>query len=322
MDKPLCRGGSAGDTRLGRLIAIAGGAASAAGGLGTALGWFTKPIEHIVFTLGPYAFTAAIVAGAVVGALLTAGLVIVSAVDRLSSREGRKACYAGVADTIVESFSSGWDTVFPFAAQHDRVDVVVKPAYWELVVLPPSEYVYCNDDSLASPLLRTYYYSSEIEGAAIGSIVGAAAGAIGGIILGLLAGVAIGCAGGPILCALAFLVALIVAAVVVLAAAFAGGNIGRAAAGESSPGGTAPGAEGSRDLGSGDYVSINGNLVVYPEDNNAIVAWWEESTTVHGRSTSGEGTGGGRPFNFTDPRDRLEPDACNIVTDEEPPPIR
>lgn len=317
--KPLCGGGSAGDTRLATLIALASGVLGLVGGLGTLLGWFSNPAAHIVFTAGPYAFTTAIVAGSAAGALLTAGFVFVSALDRLRSREGKKACYAGVADLFVPAFDSGWDTVFPFTAQHDRVDVVVKPMYWNLVELPPSEYVYCNSDSLQSPVLRTYYYSDKIEGAMIGAMVGAAAGAIGGFIVGLLAGVAIGCAGGPILCALAFLVALIVAAAIVLAAAFAGGNIGRAVAGSDSPTGSPAGGSGSQELSRGDYVSINGNLVVYPEDNNAIISWWEESTDVHGRSSSGEGVGGGSPFNFTDPRDNLEPDTCRIIRDDTPP---
>lgn len=321
MDKPLCGGGSAGDTRFGTFVTVTGTVLSILGGLGTALGWFTNAAEHIVFSVGGFAFTTAIVAGAAAGALLSAGFVFVSAIDRLRSREGKKACYAGVADAIVPSFDSGWDTVFPFAAQHDRVDVVIKPTYWSYVTLPPSEYVYCNTDSLDSPLIRSYYFSSEIKGAAIGSMIGAGVGAVGGFILGLLAGVAIGCAGGPILCALAFLVALLVAAAVVLASAFIGGNIGRAAAGDSNPEGTPAGGEGSQDLGSGDYVSVNGNLVVYPEDRNAIVSWWVEDTTVHGRSHFGEGTGGGSPFTFPDPRDRLEPDACAVITDKEPAPI-
>ena len=320
--KPLCGGTTPGDTRIGTFIAVVGVVLGAIGGLGTALGWFASPAEHIVFSVGSVSFTAAIVAGSAAGALLTAGFVFVSAIDRLKSRDGVKACYAGVADAFVPAFESGWDTVFPFAAQHDRMDVVVKPAYWPLVVMPPSAFVHCNDDSLDSPVIRSYYYSDEIEGAAYGSMVGAAVGAVGGFIAGLLVGVAIGCAGGPILCAIAFLVALLVAAAIVLAAAFAGGNIGRAIAGNSTPSGSPAGTEGSQELGSGDYVSVNGNLVVYAEDNNAIVSWWVESTSVHGRSTFGEGVGGGSPFNFTDPRDRLEPDACRVIRDDEPPPIR
>ena len=320
--KPLCGGTAGGDTRFWVFVGIAGGAVGVIGGLVTAFDWIVKPAEHIIFTAGPYAFTAAIVASAAAGALLTAGFVWAMALDRLSSRDGLKACYAGVVTNIVGAFSSASDYFFPYTAQHDRSDVVVKPSYWNLVTLPPSEWVWCNSDSLQSPMIRSYYYTSEIEGAAIGSMIGAGVGAVGGFVLGLLAGVAIGCAGGPLLCLLAMLVALIVAAVVVLIAAAAGGGIGAAAAGSSAPSGTPAGGGGSQDLGTGDYVSVNANLVVYPEDKNAVVAWWVENTTVHGRSVVGEGAGGTAPFSFTDPRDNLEPDACPVITDKTPPPPR
>jgi hypothetical protein len=198
--------------------------------------------------------------------------------------------------------------------------VVVKPNYWNLVTLPSSQFVWCNNDLLTSPLLRSYYFSSEIQGAAIGSMVGAGIGAVGGFIAGLLVGVLIGCA-TIILCLLAFLVALIVAAVAVLVGAFAGGNIGRAIAGNSSPSGSPSGGLPIiQTVSNGDYVSINANLILYPDDNNAVVAWWVDNTTISGRSKRGEGVGGSSPFNFTDPRDNFNPDNCHLITDKEPAP--
>jgi hypothetical protein len=290
------------------------------GGLGGILEWFTKPAQHIWFTLGGFGYSAAIVSGAAAGALLTAAAVFFSAINRLSKPKGVQACYAGVINNIEESFSSAGDTLFPFVAQHDRADVVVKPIDWNLVTLPSYQYVWCNNDSQTSPLLRSYYFSSEIQGAAIGSMIGAGVGAVGGFISGLLVGALIGCAGGPILCLLAFLVALIVAAVVVLVAAFAGGNIGRAIAGNSSPSGSPSGGAGSQEVGNGDYVSVNANLILYAEDYNAVVAWWVDNTTISGRSSRGEGVGGGSPFTFTDPRDNFNPDSCRRIVDTEPAP--
>ena len=40
----------------------------------------------------------------------------------------------------------------------------------------------------------------------------------------------------------------------------------------------------------------------------------------HGRSVLGEGVGGSAPFNFADPRDNLQPDACPVITDKTPRP--
>jgi hypothetical protein len=45
--------------------------------------------------------------------------------------------------------------------------------------------------------------------------------------------------------------------------------------------------------------------------DNAVVAWWVQSTTLHGGpSTNGESPGGGAPYPFTDPDVNLQPDAC------------
>ena len=121
------------------------------------------------------------------------------------------------------------------------------------------------------------------------------------------------------LCLLSLLVAALIALVAVLILAFAGRPDRTGAAGDSDPTGTPAGGGAAADIATGDYVSIHGNMVLYAEDNNAIVAWWVESTTFHGRSTSGEGTGGSSPFPFTDPRDHLEPSACWVITDTEPP---
>ena len=111
--------------------------------------------------------------------------------------------------------------------------------------------------------------------------------------------------------------AFALALVVVLAAALIAGNIARSMA-ESRPTGSAVGGGDDAAVAVGNYVTINGNLIRYQEDGNALVAWWVEETTVHGSSTSGEGAGGSAPFPFTDPRDNLVPDACKLIAADEP----
>jgi hypothetical protein len=316
-NKPLCgsAGQATGDSIMGRILTwlgILGTAGSLISGIAQAVAATTIwTILGVSATVGMWAAGAA---GAVVGLVV----VIASVVDRLSSREGLKACYAGVVTSITPSFNDVASNIAPYTAQHDRVDVVVKPLYWDLVTQGLT--VFCDVDSLESPLIRSYYYSSEIVGAAVGSIVGGVAGAVAGILIGAAVAAAIGCA-TIILCIFALLIAALIALAAVLVLAFAGGQIGRAAAGDSDPSGSSP-SGGSSDIAVGNYVSVNGNMVLYPEDNNAIVAWWVESTTIHGQSVSGEGSGGSAPFPFTDPRDHLEPDACRVVTDQEPPPPR
>ena len=312
-NKPLCgnAGSATGDTILSRisgwlgLISTIGGIVS---GVSQAIA-----ATSIITILGVSA-TAGMWLAAVAGAVVGLVIIIASVVDRLSDRKGLRGCYAGVVTSITPSFSDFASNIAPYTAQHDRVDVVVKPTYWSLV--ERGLFVYCDTDSLESPLIRGYDHSTEIVGAATGSIVGGVAGAVAGILLGALAAAAIGCA-TIILCIIALIVAALIALVAVLILAFAGGQIGRAA-GSSSPTGTPSGGGASAQIASGDYVTINGNMVLYPEDSNAIVAWWIGNTTVHGRSASGEGTGGSAPFRFTDPRDNLEPDDCRIITDSEP----
>lgn len=315
--KPLCgsAGQATGDTILSRIIGWLG----LIGTVGGIISGVVQAVEAttIVTILGVSATAGMWLAG-VAGAVV--GLVIIGAsvFDRLSSREGLKACYAGVVTSITPSFNDFTSNIAPYTAQHDRVDVVVKPTYWDLV--EQGLHVYCDADSLQSPLVRGYYYSSEILGAGVGSIAGGIVGAVAGILIGAAAAAAIGCA-TIILCLLALLVAALIALVAVLVLAIAGGQIGRGVAGDSDPTGTTGGGTAAT-IATGDYVSINGNMVLYPEDHNAIVAWWVEHTTVHGRSASGEGSGGSSPFPFTDPRDNLEPDACRVIKDDEPAPPR
>jgi hypothetical protein len=314
VNKPDCGtfGQTTGDTILALILAILGA-------IGTIVGLVKGvadllALQTLTTILGVSAAGAIWVAGAA-GAVV--GLVIIGASvwDRLSSRDGINRCYAGVVTSVTESFNDFASNIAPYTAQHDRVDVVVKPTYWDLVSRGLT--IFCDSDSLSSPLIRSYYHSSEIVGAAVGSIVGGVAGTVGGILLAAGAVAAIGCA-SVILCLFALLLAFLIALAAVLVGALIGGQVGRAAAGDSDPTGSPAGGGQAATVRVGDYVSINGNMVLYPEDGNAIVAWWVIDTTVHGRSDSGEGAGGLSPFPFTDPRDHLDPDACPVVTDTQP----
>ncbi len=274
--------------------------------IGTVFG-ILKGIEPAIALLIGTPALAAAAAG-----LATLLIVIVFHVDRCYPKEGRRTCWAGVIEETKESFTSASDEIFPFTAMHPRVDVVVKSSYWDLVSTN-AEFVKCNDDSRASPILQTYYHSKKVCAAGVGAVYGAAIGAGAGIVAGTLAAAAIiaavGCA-TIILCVLALLLAAVIAIVGALIGAFAGGQIGKAIAENDTPYGTGAGNE-RTDLGVGHYVSINGKLIVSGNDEGAVVGWFGESTTLHGGpSTNGEGAGGGAPYPHTDPDQNLVSDAC------------
>lgn len=318
-DKPLCGsvGQLSGDTILSRIVAVLGGL----GTIGSVAGAIQSVIAATdIITIIGIAAMAGFWAAAVGGAVVGLAIIGASVVDRLFPPKGLKGCYAGVVTSITPSFSDVQSNFAPYTAQHDRVDVVVKPDYWSLVVRGPN--VICDTDSEDSPLIRGYAFSSEIAGAATGSAIGGVIGAILGILAGAaLAGLAAGAVAAALGCAtvvlcpvaiiVGILVAFVVALVAVLVLALIGGQIGRAIAGDSSPTGTqSSDSSAAASIATADYVTINGNMVIYGEDENAIVARWIESTTIHGSSSSGEGTGGSSPFPFTDPQDNLNPDGC------------
>lgn len=220
----------------------------------------------------------------------------------LASHQTQPACSAGVIQTVIPSFASASDEIFPFSAMHDRVDVVVKCDYW-FRVNDFAAWIICNTDPDVSPMLRGYYKNEKVCAAGAGSTVGAVVGGVAGVFLGVLAGAAIAslaCGPWVILCLiLAVLVAAIIAAVCALVGAFAGGQIGKAAA--SDPGAV---ADGGSMLMVGDYVTTKGGLLTSGGDMGARVYWFVDNTTLHGRSTMSS------PFSHTDPDAVLTTDAC------------
>ncbi|CAN7741274.1 hypothetical protein [Variovorax sp. LjRoot178] len=220
----------------------------------------------------------------------------------IASHQTQAVCSAGVIQTMIPSFASASDEIFPFTAMHDRIDVVVKCDYWSRVT-DFAAWVICNTDADTSPILRSYYKNAKVCAAGAGSAVGAVVGGVAGVFLGVLAGAAIASlACGPyvVLCLIAaVLVAAIIAAVCALAGALAGGQIGKAVA-------TDPGAvaDDGTMLMVGDYVTTKGGIFTSGGDMGARVYWFVDNTTSHGRSMMSS------PFSHTDPDAVLRTDAC------------
>jgi hypothetical protein len=263
--------------------------------------------------------------GALLGSAIGLGIVLSKGIDRLQGRPGANRCYGGVVNGIALAFSSGRDWAFPYASQHNRVDVVVKRIYWPLVDAMPRQFVWCATDARRSALIRSYFRTAQVNNAAGGAIAGAAVGAVGGAIAGYFAGVGVAAAIGSAACSaslwfyliclvVVIVVALIVALICTLVTATIGGAIG-AGATSSTGSGAAPQGQGGGSISLGDYITLNANLTVYGEDNDAWVAWWVDETAIppalHGSSPNGEGAGGAAPFNFVDADDGFV-DACPL----------
>jgi hypothetical protein len=195
---------------------------------------------------------------------------------------GTDECAAGVVVHIEPAFSRSIDGAFPFMAIHDRVDLLVTSAFWDLVEEGATT-VLCTDEDYPrrSELLQCYYYTPAICSAMTGTYIGVGVGAVVGTALGIAAAVAIaaGCT-NPFTCLLGLLVALIIAIVAVVLGAMAGGNIGRAVGDEGGPTGETEEEE-TISLSVGDLITVSGNLVnVGPK-----IFWWVEETTYHDRAS-------------------------------------
>ena len=57
---------------------------------------------------------------------------------------------------------------------HDRLDVVVKSNYWNIVE-NNALYIYCADDADQSPIMHCYYEDKSVCAAGLGSTIGAVA---------------------------------------------------------------------------------------------------------------------------------------------------
>jgi hypothetical protein len=296
--KPTC--GSQGDSTddmMKVILAIWG----IVGTIGSVAG-FIGGATAIVTILG-IAASGLIWLSAAGAALATVITVLAFWFDRcLSDPDGKEACTAGVINEIVKSFSSTAEQIFWFTAQHPRIDVVVKSAYWDEVV-QLALFVKCSNKD-DSPIISGFYHSDQVCAVALGSFIGAVVGGVVGIIAGVAIAAAIGCAAsGPfyILCLIiAILVAAIVAAIITLIGAGVGGGIAGGIAGTDEP----LSDDGGNVLREGDYVSSFGKLITSGNMDGARVYWFVERTVLHGHST------GSPQFSFTDPDANLTEDAC------------
>jgi hypothetical protein len=242
----------------------------------------------------------AIWGGAIIGAVITLWVIGNFAYSRCWSRpEGSPECAAGVIESTEEAFSSASEELFPFTAMHDRVNLVVRCIYWPIVERN-ADYVYVNEDSNLSPILKCFYDTREVCSAVNGAFIGGCIASVGGIILAvIIAEVAIGCA-FVWTCLIATTVAAIIAAVCVLLGAFVGGQIGKATAGE-----THPQSDMGQRLAEGDYVTIKGNLIALDDFRGAQALWFVKNTDRPGRSTLS------RHFNHIDPDAQPLIDTCS-----------
>lgn len=281
-------------SKIGSVIGIISGIAGVIGGVIKA----TDTVVGIATALG------AASSGAISGTLGALAVVIIIGVytfDRCKKTDGLAECVAGVVNEIVQDFSTAIEEIFPFTAQHDRVDVVVKARYWDVVENGNAK-VLCTDETppRRSEIMRCYYFTDRVCNAARGSVIGAGIGGAAGIFAAAAVGAAIGCA-TVILCVLALLVAAIVAAVAALVGALAGGQIAKAASDDSSP--SASGTE----ISVGDLITVNGNMLKREEDEGANVLYWVTSSSLSGEMPA---TAPSNPFSYCEVDDVFTMDAC------------
>lgn len=253
-----------------------------------------------VISIGGTAIATGLFAGAAVGfvvAVTTFIVVLNSARDRCNPSEAESQCIAGVVNGIVPSFSNTRDDWLPWQAMHDRVDVIVKSFYWQIVELG-NAYVFCTDDARPrrSEILRCYFFEQRVCDAANGAAAGGAVGAVAGILAAALIAAAL-CT-TVILCLLGLLIAAIVAAAAVLGGAAIGGQIAKAA-GENED----PAADTGESLSIGSLVTANGPMEPRGYDDGANVIYWATGAQFHGTSMSPQ------PFSYCEINDEFD-DGC------------
>ncbi len=306
--RPKCGENSGADTektpfgKIGAFIGIIGTIIGVITGVATAVKAVT--VTGGILTIGGVAIAGAAGAGSISAALAGITMIIIIGLyvsDRCTQGEGTTECLSGVVREIIASFNSGWDELLPFTAMHNRVDIVVKSRYWDIVEDKNAK-VFCTEHPIPrrSEIMRCYYFTNQVCAAAKGSLYGGIAGAAAGVIVGALVAAAIGCA-TIIFCLLALLVAAIVALVVVIAAALAGGQIAKAVAGSSSP----TDASGMS-IATGNLVSITGNMKQRDHDEKANVIYWVAVTAPHGIISSTIAL----PYSYCDLDEQIPTDAC------------
>jgi hypothetical protein len=248
---------------------------------------------------------AAILGGAVLGiaTAILIGIVLTGyADDRCNQSTDEPECVAGVVIDVVESFSSNWDEVAPWSAKHDRLDLVIKSTYWQ-VVEAGDAYVFCTDETIESrrrsEIARCYFYDPRVcaaaQGAAVGGSVGAMVGAIAGAVIAGVMCVTV------ILCALGLALAVL--------ATIAGGWLGGVIGGQVGKAGSTdedPTADDGETLSIGHLISVVGPWQRRDNDDGARVMYWADNASLHGTSISPQ------PYSYCEINDELAQDACNV----------
>ena len=272
--------------------------------LSTILGYeaAAKVVAAIVGVIGIWA--GAIIAG-VIGAGIIITVVYLYHKDRCTSRDTPLVCIAGVVQNIVQELSGALEYIFPFTAMHDRIDLVVKSNYWDIVENNAKK-VFCTEEPAGtfrtSEIMRCYYYTPRVCSIVSGALVGAVIGGIAGVALGAAVAVLlIGCS-TIVLCLIAILVALVIAAAVALLGAAAGGLIVVASSDNADPS-----DDSGTTIGIGSLITVNGNILTREYDEGANVIWWVTNSSLSGMAPDGIAN---NPFSYCDINDIFAMDAC------------
>ncbi len=260
-----------------------------------------------VISVGGTAIATGLFAGAAVGfvvAVTTFIVVLYTAKDRCTQSSAESQCVAGVVTGLVASFSETRDDWLPWQAMHDRIDIVVKSFFWQ-VVESDNAFVFCTGEQppRRSEIMRCYFFEQRVCDAATGAAAGAAVGAV----VGILAAAAIAAAMciTIVLCIFGLILAAIVAAGAVLGGAAIGGQIAKANSENEDPA-----ADTGQVLSVGHLVTANGPMEARGYDDGANVIYWANSAQFHGMSMSPQ------PFSYCEINDEFE-DGCARVPDIE-----
>lgn len=230
-------------------------------------------------------------------------------VDRCNPTEGQEECVAGVVHNLVQDFSGTLEELLPFTAMHDRIDLVVKSRYWD-VVEDNNRTVHCTTEEIPrrSEIMRSYYFTERVCDAARGAFIGGTVGAIGGIVAAAFVAAAIGCA-TIVLCVIALIVAALVAAAAVLLGALVGGQIAKERSDDSTPS-----YETGEVIATGHLITVRGNMLPREHDHGANVFWWVESSLLSGQVSDSVPND---PYSYCEINDEFSMDGCerDIIID-------
>ncbi len=263
-------------------------------------------VSTVVGAIGGIA-VGAVIAG-IIGAAIVFTVVFMYWKDRCTEVDTPVVCVAGVVHQIVQDFNGILETIFPFTAMHDRVDLIVKSNYWDIVENNAVK-VFCTEEAEGafrkSEIMRCYYFTPRVCNVATGALIGAGVGGAIGVVVGaIIAVIVVGCS-TVVLCLLAILVAALIAAAAALAGAIAGGYIAKAASDAQTPG-----DDSGTEISVGDLLTANGNLATREFDEGANVLWWVNASSLSGRAPDSIPN---NPFSYCEINDVFAMDACPVI---------